>query len=131
MKYAILENNIVVNIIEATNEFISESELTAAEWVSGIDIGDTYINGQITKAEPPEEIIEDAEISRFKIVLYRAGILSGIESYMATKNGETKIWWDNVKTISYYHTKVQEAISDLNLDIETVKGYFRQAKEVE
>jgi hypothetical protein len=78
-----------------------------------------------------DEIIDDAEISRFKIVLYRVGILSGIESYMATKNGETAIWWNNVKTISYYHTKVQEAISDLELDIETVKGYFRQAKEIE
>jgi hypothetical protein len=78
-----------------------------------------------------DEIIEDAEISRFKIVLYRSGILSGIESYMATKNGETAIWWNNVKSISYYHSNVQEAINDLDLDIETVKNFFRQAQEIE
>ena len=78
-----------------------------------------------------DEIIEDAEISRFKIVLYRAGILSGIESYMATKNGETQIWWNNVKTVSFYHSKVQKAITELGLNIETVKGYFRQSKEIE
>jgi len=78
-----------------------------------------------------DEIIPDAEISRFKIVLYRSGILAGIESYMAGKNGETAIWWNNVKSISYYHSKVQEAINDLDLDIETVKNFFRQAQEIE
>ena len=81
-----------------------------------------------------DEIIPDAEISRFKIILYRADILADIESYMATKNGETAIWWNNVKSISYYHIKVQEAISDLSgdgLTAEIVKGFFRQAQEIE
>lgn len=130
MKYAILENNIVTNIIESSSEFIESTDFNYIEWVNGLNIGDTYINGQITKAEVTE-IIPDAEISRFKIVLYRSGILSNIESYMATKNGETAIWWNNVKSISYYHSNVQEAINDLDLDIETVKNFFRQAQEIE
>jgi hypothetical protein len=131
MKYAILENNIVTNIIEASSEFIESADFDYISWIDGLNIGDTYINGQITKPEPEEEIIPDAEISRFKIVLYRSGILAGIETYMAGKNGETAIWWNNVKTISFYHTKVQEAITELSLDIETVKNFFRQAQEIE
>lgn len=78
-----------------------------------------------------DEIIEPAEISRLKCVLYDMQMLANINSYMNTKNGKTKIWWENVQTVDFYHPLVQEAITDLNLPIETAKDIWRQAKLID
>lgn len=77
-----------------------------------------------------DESIEAAEISRLKCVLYDMGILSNINTYMNNKNGKTKIWWDNVQTVDFYHPLVQEVITELNLPESTAKEIWRQANQI-
>lgn len=78
-----------------------------------------------------DEYIEPAERTRLKIVLYDMNLLSSINQYMVNKNGKTAIWWDTVPTIDFYHPLVQEAITELNLPLETAKNIWRQAKLID
>ena len=78
-----------------------------------------------------DEVIHPAQISRLQCVLYDLHMLDSINQYMANKNGKTKIWWDTVQTVDFYHPVVQEAITDLNLPIETAKGIWRAANSIE
>jgi hypothetical protein len=50
MKYAIIENDLVVNIIEAEPEFIEAHGLNAVPYTDEASIGATYKNGIFTPA---------------------------------------------------------------------------------
>jgi len=57
MKYAIIENNLVVNIIEAEPEFIEAHGLNAVAYTDEASIGATYKDGIFTPA--PSVIVEE------------------------------------------------------------------------
>lgn len=57
MKYALIENGVVVNVIAAEPEFAKT--LGAVELQPGFGIGDLYQNGMYVKKEIPQE--EEAE----------------------------------------------------------------------
>jgi hypothetical protein len=50
MKYAIIENDLVVNIIEAEPEFIEAHALNAVTYTDEASIGATYKDGIFTPA---------------------------------------------------------------------------------
>ncbi len=78
-----------------------------------------------------DEIIEPVQNAKLKIVLYEDGLLSDINAYMATKNGITQIYWTSIPMIDFYHEVVQNAITELNMPLETAKDKFRRALLVE
>lgn len=127
MKYAILENNIVVNIITATQEFIEQSQLNAVLWVDGLDMGDTYINGQTTKAEPQEMPILPVKMNRLKTQLYLDGDYNEWDSWFNAQNGIVKIFWLNTDEVDYYHPILQECIIGFGWTEERAKTTFRKA----
>lgn len=77
-----------------------------------------------------DEIIEPVQNARLRIILYEDGLLNDIDTYMATKNGVTQIYWKSIPMIDFYHEVVQQAIVDLQMPIEVAKDKFRRAKLV-
>lgn len=59
MKYALIENGVVVNVIAAQAEFAKT--LGAIELQPGFGIGDLYQNGTYVRKEIPQEEEEDPE----------------------------------------------------------------------
>jgi len=58
MEYAVIENNIVVNIVLADNEYASQQG-----WVplsEGAGIGWSYVDGEFVDNRPPPEVVTPA-----------------------------------------------------------------------
>jgi hypothetical protein len=82
MRYLILENNIVVNAINATQEFIDGGNLVAIQSDTEGDIGDTYENGGFIKPEPVK-VFEPVKPAYMRMALRQAGILNTINSILS------------------------------------------------
>ncbi len=54
MRYAVIKNNICVNVIVAEPDFVAE--IGAVEIPDGFGIGDIYANSEWSKAPEPEPI---------------------------------------------------------------------------
>lgn len=88
MRYAVLENNEVVNVINANTEFIAEYQMNAIQSDSA-DIGDLYQDGQFIKPEVPQ-VIEFVPIKPmyFRLGLLQFGLLEMVEQSLT---GSAKI----------------------------------------
>lgn len=75
MKYAIIENGIVVNIA------VSNAPL-AANWVdgSGAQIGDEYVGGEFVRPEVIDPVPESVTRRQAKVALLQAGLLDEVEA---------------------------------------------------
>lgn len=96
MRYAIIENNEVVNIINANADFISANGFNAIELQDEfVDIGWQYIDGQFYQATP-KKVVPDAVTPRqIRLAMHKLGILSTIESAVRNSpSDEVKIAWD-------------------------------------
>jgi hypothetical protein len=76
MKYAIIQNNTVVNVA------VSDSPL-ADNWIESetAAIGDSYENGQFIKPPPPPVPVPDSVTMRqARLALLQAGLLSSVDA---------------------------------------------------
>lgn len=96
MKYAIIENNEVINIINAEQSFIDENRLNAVS-IEGIfvDIGWKYIDGEFIKVDPPQIVPEKVTPRQIRLALLGANLLDQIESALEIpSNKAAKISWE-------------------------------------
>ncbi len=59
MRYAIIENEIIVNVIEADKDFVARYELAVLDENNEASVGGKYIDGEFSPA--PFIVTEDAE----------------------------------------------------------------------
>ena len=96
MKYAIIENSEVVNIINAEESFIEESRLNAVLLKDAfVDIGWKYIDGEFIKVDPPHIVPEKVTPRQIRLALLGANLLDQIESALQDpSNKAAKISWE-------------------------------------
>jgi hypothetical protein len=76
MKYAIIENNTVINVAVADQPL-------ADNWIASeaAAIGDGYENGQFIKPPPPSVLVPDSVTMRqARLALLQAGLLSSVDA---------------------------------------------------
>lgn len=91
MKYAIIENNKIVNIA------VSDTALSD-NWIElqdGFGIGDNYSNGVFSKAEVVVEIPQALTPRQIRMQLTKEGLRQQVEDTVANSNDYAlKDWWE-------------------------------------
>lgn len=93
MRYAILENNIVINTILCEESFALENFPDAIQSDTA-DIGDIYNGSSFVKVKPIPVVPEKVSARQIRLAMYDIGILdiieSDIQSYFST---DVKLAW--------------------------------------
>lgn len=131
-RFAIIENAIVSNIIEADEAFASQiGAIPAGEGA----IGDTYVDGQFTRpAPPPPEIPQTVTMRQCRIALLDAGLLDAVKSSIATMPGtdgeRARIDWEYAQEVRRDWPLIGYMAGDLGLTDEQVDGLFMAASAI-
>lgn len=97
MRYALITNGIVANVIEADAEFATEHDLVLL--TDGAGIGWSYSNGTFSPPAPtPEQVPEFVTRAQAKIALARAGLYEQVVAVIAAAPLEAQIWWAEADT---------------------------------
>lgn len=122
MRYAILENNEVVNVIKATPEFITESGMNAIQ-SDFADIGDIYQDGQFITPEPEPQPIEFKPVKPlyFRLALLQVGMLETIETNLT---GAAKLAFEYALQFERYDPMILEMAQAFNVSEEQLDQIF-------
>lgn len=91
MKYAIIENNKIVNIAVADTYL----DINWVQLQDGFGIGDNYINGVFSKAEVVVEVPQTLTPRQIRMQLTNSGLRQQVEDIVANSNDyELKDWWE-------------------------------------
>ena len=120
MKYAIVENNLVVNTV------ISESPLDE-NWILSdyAKMGDSYINNVFIAPSAPPESIPTLTMRQARLALLAAGLLSQVESAITT--AEHRIWWDYSTTVERTNPLVCSVLDSLGKSASEINTLFVDA----
>ncbi|ULQ46936.1 hypothetical protein JN531_001310 [Flagellatimonas centrodinii] len=124
MKYAVIQDDRVANIIVATEEFAQSIGAVPAE---GANIGDLYADGQFTT--PPPVVIVPASVTarQARLALNAAGLRTQVESAIAQADQATQDTWEYATEIERGNPIVGLIASGLGLTDEQVDALFVDA----
>lgn len=132
MNFAVIENGIVKNVINATEEYISASGIEGV--FSDIAcIGDTYGNGVFTKPSVEEAFIfAPVKPMYMRISLMESGILETIEGAIAQPGNEvSKIAFEYALEFNRNDPLIQGFSQALGLSSEVVDNIFKRGMELQ
>lgn len=85
-RYAIIENSVVSNTIEADEDFAQQIGAIPADSAA---IGDHYIDGEFVSPEPPApEMPQTVTMRQARLAMLSAGILDDVESLIQQMPGD-------------------------------------------
>lgn len=120
MRYLVLENNIVTNVIDASEEFIIESKIHALQSDFEGGIGDTYLDGSFLKPRTIE-VFTPVKPMYLRIALMKAGLLDTIE---ANLTGANKIAFEYALEFDRYDPMIMDVAEAFNLSNNQVDELF-------
>lgn len=100
-RYIVIQNNVVTNIVKATPEFVamdSNQSKTYLIYQDGVDIGDSYINGEFV-SEPNVFVPSVTKINpmRIRLGLTIRGKRAAVEALVAASDQTVKDAWQHAK----------------------------------
>jgi len=126
MKYAIVENGVVTNIVVSDDPELAEDR----GWIEaegGVSIGWTYSNGQFEEVEPQQPVPVEVTPMRAKLALYAAGLYSQVEAAVAASAAPVQIAWNNATAFRRDDPFVLAIGQALNLTSDQIDDLFRNA----
>ena len=125
MKYAIIENNKIVNI-GVSNEAL------ASNWIllkGDFGIGDEYIDGKFIKFIPPIEVPQTITPLQSKLQLRELGLLDEVDTLVATDR-KVQLYWEYALTIERNNEVLLSMSEQLGLTSEQLDDMFIQASKL-
>ena len=125
MKYAIIENNKIVNI-GVSNEAL------ASNWIllkGDFGIGDEYIDGKFIKFIPPIEVPQTITPLQSKLQLRELGLLDEVDTLVATDR-KVQLYWEYALTIERNNEILLSMATQLGLTSEQLDDMFIQASKL-
>jgi hypothetical protein len=131
MRYLILENNIVVNAITSTPEFIAESGMNAIQTDKG-DIGDVYDGSVFTKPESKPVEFSPVKPMYMRLALLEFGMLSVIESAISQPGSEVhKIAFEYALEFTRDDAMINGFALALGIPSESIDNLFKRGMELQ
>lgn len=133
MRYALITNGVVTNVIEADAEFAEEHNLVPL--TDGAGIGWSYSDGTFSPPAPqPEVVPEFVAQSQAKIALWReepdGALFLQAKAIVTQVGGEALLWWDTAANFHRNNEWVAAIGAQLNLSDEQVDNLFRKAAKI-
>jgi hypothetical protein len=130
MRYAIIENGVVVNVAVA-----DEAYAAAQGWVvapDDISPGWAYVNGAFTAPPPPKPVVPASVAMRqARLALLQAGKLADVDAAIAGLPSPAKaaaqIEWEYATEVKRDSALVTQLAPALNLDAAALDALFTQA----
>ena len=125
MKYAIIENNKIVNIAVADTYL-------AINWVQlqdGFGIGDNYVNGVFSKEILPIQVPQTITPRQARLILLQYGLLDDIE-LLIKDNRTVQIWWEYSTDIQRNNEQLLEFAAITGLTDEQLDDMFIKASKL-
>ncbi len=85
MRYVVIENSIVINAIEAADDFAPDDLIVVASDTA--QKGDTWDGSAFIPAPPPPEVFPDLTMRQFRLALITAGLDDDVEAALAAMPG--------------------------------------------
>ena len=125
-RYAIIENNLVVNNVVASEEFAAEQKWILAS--DDVGIGWSLVNGEWIAPPPPPVIIPTLTMRQARLALLDVGLLDGVEAAITTT--ENRIWWDYSTTVERSHPLVNAVLTSLGKTEAEIDDMFIAAAQL-
>lgn len=119
MRYAIIENNVVVNTVlaeSALNASFIESETA--------QIGDIYSNGEFIKTTPAFQVPSEVSPAQFRRALNQLNYRNMVEAAIAQADQDTKDMWEYSTTFLRSNPVLIGMAEQLEIDSATLDSVF-------
>lgn len=120
--YAIIQDGVVTNVIEADAEFAAT--IGAVPAPTQVGIGHTYAGGVFTTAEPVVVVPASVSPRQIRQALTAAGLRAGVEAAVAAGDQDTKDWYEFSTYIERAHPMVAAMGVGLGVTTEQLDDLF-------
>ena len=125
MKYLIITDGIVTNIILADAEFAEQ--IGAIEAPDGVQIGDQFDGENFTTPEPIIQVPQSVTMRQARLALDGAGLLETVDSAIAAGPKSVQIEWEFAATVDRNWPTLSLLQSSLKLSDAQIDALFIQA----
>lgn len=125
MKYLIITDNIVTNIILADEAFASSIGAVAAP--EGVQIGDTYDGKTFTPKSDSVPVPQSVTMRQARLALYSSGLLDAVSGAVAAGPKSVQIEWEFAATVDRGWPTLAQLQTSLSLSDAQVDALFIQA----
>jgi len=131
-KYAVVDNEIVENVILAEEGFEIEGKVLVP-FGEGCAIGGTYANGIFTPPElpePPVVIPDKVSPRQFSTMLYNLGLLATVENWIDAQDPRVRIAYD--KSTYFYRNQemMTQGFAALGFTEQQIDNFFIEADKL-
>jgi len=119
------ENNIVINRIIVDSLGVLPNLVNGENAVIGAQYDPQ--TGEFTPPQQQTIVPADVTIRQAELALREAGYLAAVETWVATLDGELKIYWNRSQTVRRDHAFVEAARIELGLTHQQMDGLFISA----
>lgn len=120
MKYAVIKDGVVSNVIEANADFASS--IGAVEATPQVEIGDSYDGAQFHKQEVPVHVPQEVTMRQARQALILAGLDDDVEAAINAIPGIqgklARAEWDQSQTVQRNRPLVVQLGAALGLDLD-------------
>ena len=135
MRYALISDGVVVNVIDATPDYAAS---IAADWDAVVESdmagpGWSYAGGEFTAPEaPPASVPNRVTRRQGRQALLLAGLLDDVQTVLDaiaddTERGMAQIEWDDAQDFERSNPTLQALAAGLGLDSAALDALFVQA----
>jgi hypothetical protein len=127
MRYAIIENGVVVNVAVADEAYAAEQGWMAAP--DDVSPGWAYVNGAFTAPPPPKPVVPaSVAMHQARLALLQAGKLAAVDAAIAALPSPAKeaaqIEWEYATEVKRSSTLVAQLAPALGLDDAALDALF-------
>jgi hypothetical protein len=127
MRFAIVENGIVVNVVEAESFAGGVPTDTAGP---GWSYNGTYFTEPYEEPPSPPPIPSTVSMYQARIALHQAGLLATVQAGISQMSEEAQIKWEFAPTVKRDDALTVALASTLNLTEEQLDGLFTAAAAI-
>lgn len=125
MRYAVIENGTVTNVIESEEDFQIDGALLIPSKVAGP--GWLYGNDEFS---PPAFIPTRVTSRQFKLQLHYAGLLDDVEAWISAQGRDVQIAFEASGTFVRDEPMMQAGFSSLGFTSEQIDAFFVAASQL-
>ena len=122
-RYAILQDGIVTNVIEADESFASSIGAIPSETASP---GDTYSNGQFSRPTPAPQVPDEVERWKAHYVLIQAGRMAAVKAAIAAIPDATQ---RDIAELLFYQRPTIRRIGGLTQQLQQAAGITDEERD--
>ena len=126
-RYAILESNVVINIVEAEEEFAK-----SRGWIAALTagIGDIWTGKKFTSGQTQVQVPKYVEMRQARLALLSAGLLDEVGAFVAISDRAAQIEWEFAQTVQRSHPLIAALQSQKNMTDEQIDNLFIEASKL-